>query len=296
MELLEREHFLGTLQEYARDAAAGSRRFVLIAGEVGVGKTALPEQFRADRPDLRWWWSACDGSFTPRPLGPLYEIAVAAGGRLLELCTGETDRRELFAQFLADLQAGDRPTVVVVEDLHWADDATLDWLRHLARRIARTPALLLITYRDDEPATASVLRPVVGQVATHRGARRMFLPPLSPQAVRRLAGDRAADAEELHRLTGGVPFYVREVLSVSDGEVPRTVSDIVAARTAHLPGPARRLIGAAAVTALAGSLPVAVLPGRGQLARRCRGARPAGRRAAVLRTRVGLCHLCGRRG
>jgi DNA-binding CsgD family transcriptional regulator len=246
MELLERGHFLGTLDEYAADAASGSGRLVLLSGEAGVGKTSLVEAFRELRQDLRWWWGACDGSFTPRPLGPLYEIALGVGGRLVELCANDRDRRELFAAFLDELGEGMPPTVVVVEDLHWADDATLDWLRYLSRRIARRRALIVASYRDDEPAVDGSLRGVIGQIASHAATRRMTLPPLSPEAVRRLAGD-ATDSDELYRLTGGVPFYVAEVLSAARGEIPRTIADIVTARTAALSSGARRLVEAAAI-------------------------------------------------
>jgi predicted ATPase len=245
MELLERGHFLNTLDEYARDAGSGSGRFVLLAGEAGVGKTSLLEAFRDLRAGLRWWWGACDGSFTPRPLGPLYDIAVHVGGRLIDLCADEVDRRQLFAVFLAELNAADAATVVVIEDLHWADSATLDWLRHLSRRIAKTRALVIATYRDDEPAIDNPLPGVIGQIARHSAARRMSLPALSPEAVRRMAGD-AADADELYRLTAGVPFYVAEVLNAAPGEVPRTVSEIVTARMSRLPPAARQLLAAAA--------------------------------------------------
>jgi DNA-binding CsgD family transcriptional regulator len=249
MELLEREHFLRALDDYAVDAAAGSGRLVLLSGEAGVGKTALLEAFREQRGDLRWWWSACDGSFTPRPLSPLFEIAFGVGGRLLALCADDADRRELFAAFMDALDVPGTTTVLVVEDLHWADDATLDWLRYLSRRIATTPALVVGSYRDDGPGDVAVLRPVIGEVATHRGTRRLSLPPLSPGAVRRMAGERGRDADQLHRLTGGVPFYVREVLNAAPGEVPRTVGDVVAARTAPLSPRARHLLAAAAVLA-----------------------------------------------
>jgi DNA-binding CsgD family transcriptional regulator/tetratricopeptide (TPR) repeat protein len=249
MELLEREHFLRALDDYAVDAAAGSGRLVLLSGEAGVGKTALLEAFREQRGDLRWWWSACDGSFTPRPLGPLFELAFAAGGRLLALCAEDADRRELFAAFLEALDVPETTTVLVVEDLHWADDATLDWLRYLARRIATSRALVVASYRDDGPSDLAVLRPVIGDVATHRGTRRLSLPALSPAAVRRMAGERGGDADRLHSLTGGVPFYVREVLSTAPGDVPRTVGDVVAARTAPLSPRARQLLAAAAVLA-----------------------------------------------
>jgi DNA-binding CsgD family transcriptional regulator len=251
MELLEREHFLRALDDYAGDAASGSGRFLLLSGEAGVGKTALLETFREQRGDLRWWWSACDGSFTPRPLSPLFEIAFGVGGRLLALSAQDADRRELFAAFMAALDVPGTTTVLVVEDLHWADDATLDWLRYLSRRIATTRALVVGSYRDDGPGDVAILRPVIGEVATHRGTRRLSLPPLSPEAVRRMAGDRGGDAEQLHRLTGGVPFYVREVLSAAPGDVPRTVGDVVAARTAPLSPRARHLLAAAAVLARA---------------------------------------------
>src|SRR5689334_22204464 len=99
MELLEREPFLDALGDYATEAGSGNGRLVVVTGEAGIGKTSLVDAFRARRPDLTWWWSACDGGFTPRPLGPFHEIASQAGGRLRELCAaGAIDRNELFAE------------------------------------------------------------------------------------------------------------------------------------------------------------------------------------------------------
>ena len=85
---------------------------------------------------MRWLWGACDGGFTPRPLGPLHEIATGVGGRLHDLCSTEADRNELFAAFTDLLGGATGPVGVVIEDLHWADEATLDWLAYLARRVA----------------------------------------------------------------------------------------------------------------------------------------------------------------
>ena len=137
MELLERDGFLSTLDEYATEAARGSGRFVLVAGEAGMGKSTLIDTFRKEHePAFRWQVGACDGGFTPRPLGPLYDIAVAEGNGLLDLLHGPVDRNQLFAEHLDGL-ANSQPTAVVVEDLHWADEATLDWLAYLARRIPR---------------------------------------------------------------------------------------------------------------------------------------------------------------
>jgi predicted ATPase len=148
MELLEREPFLGALGDYAADAASGNGRLVMVTGEAGIGKTTLIDTFRAERTDLRWLWGACDGGFTPRPLGPLYDVAAAAGGRLRDLVSPEVDRNALFGAFL-ELFGEDRTTAVVIEDLHWADQATLDWLAHLSRRISTLPVLVLVTARDD---------------------------------------------------------------------------------------------------------------------------------------------------
>ena len=247
MQLLERAAFLDALDEYAAESAAGNGRFVTVTGEAGIGKTALLEAFRARHPELRWWTGACDGTFTPQPLGPLYEIAAANGGRLHALCQDEVDRRHLFSEVLADLQGADQPTVVVVEDLHWADEATLDWLLFLARRIPRTRTLVVVTYRDDDLGADSALREVIGKVATHRATSRLSLTPLSAEAVRLLAAGTGADAERVHQVSGGNPFYVAEMLSSGPDPVPPTVTDVVAARTARLSADGRRLLTAAAV-------------------------------------------------
>jgi hypothetical protein len=79
--LLERESQLALLAEYAAEARLGDGRLVLIAGEAGVGKSALVEQAERDLPEAAWYWGACDGLFTPRPLGPLYDSPVRARGR-----------------------------------------------------------------------------------------------------------------------------------------------------------------------------------------------------------------------
>ena len=159
MQLLERGGFLSALDEYVAEVASGNGRFVMVTGEAGIGKTSLLEAFRDARPDLRWLWGSCDGTFTPHPLGPLHEIALSVGGRLVELFGPDVDRRLLFASFLADLESSPELTVVVVEDLHWADEATLDWLLFLARRVARTRTLLLVSDNNcsDTQVTAVVV-------------------------------------------------------------------------------------------------------------------------------------------
>lgn len=257
MELLERGSFLEALDGYADEAADGHGRLVLVTGEAGIGKTSLVDAFRAARPTLTWYWGACDGGFTPRPLGPLHDIATGVGGRLRDLCRADADRNELFAEFLATL--GTAQVGVVVEDLHWADEATLDWIAHLSRRLESVGALVLATYREDEPGDG-LLADVMGRLATHRSTRRMALPPLSPDAVRSLAPS-TSDAADLHALTGGNPFYLGELLALGsrvdghpgngtgpeDGIVPPSVADVVRARVRQHSAPAQRILAGAAV-------------------------------------------------
>jgi DNA-binding CsgD family transcriptional regulator/tetratricopeptide (TPR) repeat protein len=150
MRLLERESSLALLAVYAREARRGDGRLVLVAGEAGVGKSALVEQFQGDLPDARWSWGACDGLFTPRPLGPLFDLADGLGGELLELCRARAARDELFGALLKQISEPGTLDVVVVEDVHWADEATVDMLRFLGRRIANAAVLLIATYRDED--------------------------------------------------------------------------------------------------------------------------------------------------
>ena len=263
MELLERASFLRTLGEYAGDARVGDGRLVLVSGESGMGKTALLEAFQRQTSKNRWLWGACDGLLTPRPLGPLFDIAGQAGGELASLCRDGAERDRLFTAFLTEIDTSATLTVAVIEDVHWADEATLDLLSFAGRRLGRTRALLLATYRDDELADDHPLRRVLGNLATQRATRRMRLPPLSEEAVQALAGTRDVDAAELYRVTGGNPFYVSEIVEAGWPSVPPTVRDAVAARLGRLSPGTRRAVEAAAVMGVRVDLPLlsAVLEG-----------------------------------
>jgi DNA-binding CsgD family transcriptional regulator/tetratricopeptide (TPR) repeat protein len=245
--LLERESQLASLAEYAGEARLGDGRLVLIAGEAGVGKSALVEQAERDLPEATWHWGACDGLFTPRPLGPLYDIASGLGGELLELCRADAPREELFGALLRQVSQQGKLHVLVVEDIHWADEATIDLLRFLGRRIREVPVLLLATYRDDGLGATDLLRLALGDLATHRCVRRMGLPPLSAEAVAVLAGGSGLDPAALHRLTGGNPFYVSQAVQAGTSDVPATARDAVLARAARLGTASRAVLDAAAL-------------------------------------------------
>ena len=243
--LLEREAMLAALAAQQRLALDGAGRIVFVEGEAGIGKTSLLRAFAArQQDDLPVLWGACDALQTPRPLAPLHDIAVQAKREFGLLPDDDAPRLVVFGAFLAMLSR--RPVLVLLEDLHWADEATLDLLRYVGRRIAGTPSLLLATYRSDEVGPAHPLRLVLGDLATS-GALRLAPPPLSAEAVRTLAGDRSVDVAELHRTTGGNPFFVTEVLAATGGGVPATVRDAVLARAARLRPSARAILDAAAV-------------------------------------------------
>src|SRR4051794_22101642 len=133
MPLLERDGPVEQLAGHARDARRGEGGLVLLGGEAGVGKSALVEQVQAAHADLRWSWGTCDGLSTPRPLAPLFDLANDLGGRLAELCEGQPERDDLFRALLQQVINSPHPNVLVIEDIHWADEATLDLLLFLAR-------------------------------------------------------------------------------------------------------------------------------------------------------------------
>jgi DNA-binding CsgD family transcriptional regulator len=265
MELLERTAFLQTLAEYAAEARQGDGRLVLVSGESGIGKTALVEAFRPQLKGARWLWGACDGLLTPRPLGPVFDVGGQVGGELADLCRQGAQRDRLFAAFQAEIDSPGTLTVAVIEDVHWADEATIDLLSFLGRRLGRMSTLLLATYRDDELSDDHPLRVVLGDLATQRSTRRIRVPPLTEAAVRALASGRDVDGGELYRITGGNPFYVSEILEAGWPSVPPTVRDAVGARLARSGPGTRRVVESAAVigTRVDRSLLSAALDGSG---------------------------------
>ncbi|MFC6162511.1 ATP-binding protein [Kribbella jiaozuonensis] len=246
MLLLERDSALEALSQYAAQARAGEGRVVLISGEAGAGKTALLEQLRENLDEVSWVGGTCDGLITPRPLGPLFEIAEQLGGELLEACNRDAGRDELFAVLLRRLSAPGTPVVVAIEDLHWADESTLDLVRFLGRRIRTTRSLLLVTFRDDAIRSDEALRIALGGLAAERATRRVTVPALSAGAVATLAAGSGLAAEDVYRLSGGNAFFVQEIVQ-SASELPASARDAVLARVARLSESARAVLDVVAV-------------------------------------------------
>jgi DNA-binding CsgD family transcriptional regulator len=241
--LLERDRELAALSVLLSETAAGQGRIALVTGEAGIGKTSLVGRFLAQaheqRPPPRVLWAACDALFTPRPLGPLYDIAQQAPSALRALLAGEAPRPTLFAAVLNELIQ--TPTILVVEDIHWADEATLDLLKYLARRVHRTSTLLILTYRDDELSRDHPLRFVLGDLPT-RDVTRLRLLTLSEAAVATMARQVGRTAGQLHAVTGGNPFFVTEVLANDAPGTPTSISEAVLGRMAHHSLEAQRLM------------------------------------------------------
>ena len=246
-ELLERQQQLEVLHDLLAEARSGSGSLVFVSGEAGAGKTALLERFIASAPDVRVVVGACDGVSTPRPLGPVHDMAPALGPELSNILSDEkVARQRLFDGLLEHLREGP-PTVLIFEDLHWGDEATLDLLRFLGRRLGQLPSLVVGSYRDDRGTQFDPLHVVLGDLATLRWTRHLTVPPLSPAAVATLVAHRSIDADRLHRLTGGNPFFIAEVLAGGDDAVPTTVRDAVRARMARLSQRGRHALEAAAI-------------------------------------------------
>ena len=247
MRLIERESQLAALHQYADEASQGHGRLVLISGEAGVGKSVLLEEFAQGLEDARWLWAACDGLFTPAALGPLLDIASQLDGELLRLCRAEARRDQLYGALLGQLGDLESLTVLAIEDVHWADEATLDLLSYLGRRIQHLRVLLLVTYRDDALAVDDPLRLTLGTLASQRATRRLSLATLSVGGVGILAQGSGIDAAELHQLTAGNPFFVTEVVQAGSDALPASVRDAVLARTRTLKTQARDALEVAAL-------------------------------------------------
>jgi DNA-binding CsgD family transcriptional regulator len=233
--LLERAEQLAALADCVAAVRQRARgQTVLLCGEAGIGKTALMRAFCGGLgPAVRVLWATCDPLFTPRPLGPLLDIARATGGGLGELVDAGGKPHDVATALIDELESP-APTVVVIEDVHWADKATLDVVRLISHRMDGVQALFVMSYREEQLHRGHPLRIVLGELAGIKPVTRIELAGLSREAVRNLAGGSTINADELYVRTAGNPFFVTETLAAGTDQVPPTVRDAVLARAARL--------------------------------------------------------------
>jgi len=246
--LAEREQSLADLAQWLSAADRGGG-IALVSGEAGIGRTSLLRELWRRHPERRRLWGDCDPLFTPRPLAPLHDIARQGQGPLSRAFAVGADRDVIFNAALDELERS-APALVVFDDLQWADEATLDLLKFLGRRIHRTRSLLVVSYRDDELDARHPLRSVMGDLP-RSCTRRLTLAPLSAATVAELARRAGRSPSDVYTATGGNPFLVTEMLGAPADSVPVGVRDAVLARAARLDPAARELAEL-----------VAILPGK----------------------------------
>ena len=242
--LLEREAPHARLEAALDAARLAQGRVVSIEGEAGIGKTSLVLTFaEAHQGDARVHIGGCEHLATPEPLGPLRDIARESQGRFSVSSTGQL---AAFEALLRLLTSGRGPALLVLEDIHWADDATLDLLRYLGRRIRSAPILVVVTFRNDEGASRARLTSLWADMPRdHR--ERIELEPLSLDAVSALADGMECAGHEVFEATGGNPFHVTEYLATPGHSVPPSVQDATLARAAGLSPRGRRALDCAAI-------------------------------------------------
>ncbi len=227
MELLERDDYLETIQRLYHLVSSAEGHTVFVMGEAGIGKTALINTFlkQVDN-ESHIYIGACESLFTPTPLGPLYDIARNLSPDFWELLRTEADRASIFTTLIQELEKSVLPVVLVFEDVHWADEATLDLIKFLTRRIIRFKCLFLLSFREDEVGRHHPLRLVMGELP-HQAVTRLHIQPLSKTAVHRLAEKAGFAGEEVYRLTQGNPFFVNEILASYSQGIPENIKDSV---------------------------------------------------------------------
>ena len=236
--LLERGPDLRTLEKAAADLAF-SGATILVSGEAGFGKTALIRKFVSSL-DHRFLvlFGTCDAFEAPVAYTPLYEMLDRLPAELRSVIR-EQAGFQIVNTAMFDVMRAER-TVLILEDVHWADEATLGLIRHLGRRITEANSLLVLSYRPEELDPAHPLQSVLADVGT--SATRVELAALSLDAVRLLAADTGLSPEAVHAVTLGNPFFVDQVLRQPEAPVPESVSESVLASARQLPAAAMELL------------------------------------------------------
>lgn len=237
-QLIERDAPLAMLQDALAQVARGSGSVALVMGDAGTGMSSLLRVLVDSRPAARVLLGACDDLDTLRTLGPIRDYALRSP-QLREALRGAVDRDRVMSALQNELAEGPHPTLAIMEDLHWADDATIDVLTFLSRRIEFVPVLLVLSMRETEIQEASRLQRFLASLLDTGSVIRLRLGPLSQDAVTAMCTAAGLSNTELYRQTGGNPFFVTELLAAQTEGVPVTVQHAVLGRVARLPSDPR---------------------------------------------------------
>ncbi len=219
--LLERDEEMDALGVIVDQIGSTGGKVVLIRGDAGIGKTALVNGFAESRAaDCYVRSGACDDLFIPQPLGPFWDMARVEPSLRGPIDDG--DRPHVLGAVLDLLSRTSRPTILIIEDAHWADEATLDAIRFLGRRISRTNGVLVLTYRDGEVDDDDPLRGVIGDIPVQSVAR-IQLRGLSLTGVSSLVGGSGLEPSDVLASTRGNPFLVSEMATMADHGIPASL-------------------------------------------------------------------------
>jgi len=227
MKLIERDGFLAMLQTHFKNIEEGEGHCVLVSGEAGIGKSALVRVFcKEQKEHAKIYTGVCDSLFTPRPLAPLYDVMWQINHELESNGHHIEERSALFAGFFRELSKQKEKIIIVFEDIHWADEATLDFIKFFVRRIAQLSCLFILTYRDNEIHSQHPLRNVLGHLPPD-SFTQLQLAPLSRQAVEKMALEKGYSGEDVYKISGGNPFYVNEILASYSKGIPDNIKNAI---------------------------------------------------------------------
>lgn len=256
--LIERDNELSYLNNLIPNVNRRRGSIVQIIGEAGIGKTSLISAFIENAPrSVIVSLGMCDALYTPRPLGAVYETALNLGGKCQQAAERRASAEELFPIVLAQLQRTNAPVICVIEDVHWADNGTLDFIRFLGRRISGLPVLLILTFRGNEVSPHHALSPVLGDLPSSN-LHRLELAPLTSDGVAQLNQNNAISTKDILKVTGGNPFFVTELLASQHGDltsVPGSVREAVNARLSRISADERRFLETASLIPVSIQIP-----------------------------------------
>jgi DNA-binding CsgD family transcriptional regulator/tetratricopeptide (TPR) repeat protein len=280
--LLERDSAIAELQAAADNVRVNGGRTIVICGEAGIGKTSLLRAWveTSSTTSLAFRWGGCEALFTPRPLGPVFDLAAQLDQNLRVAVRDHKSSNDVFSAF-ANWLAGhgchftarvnqSAIEVLIIEDVHWADYLTLDFLKFMSRRVQRSHVLLVLTFRDDEVDAMHPLTQVLGELpASHRTTVK--LKPLSEHSLARLSGYDANRLSDLVKVSGGNPFFATELIAAqmaNDGlrrdglsavklAMPLSTTAAVMARVQRVSANARKVLEVASL--VPGSIELALL-------------------------------------